>query len=239
MMYQLAKTTTTVDPDDPSIITLLMNHEAPPPPPDEFERWVTQSINSTAGNIYAAIVRDVINASSVEAMLLTDSDLMADLLRHGDRTLNVDEQVPELVLQLQLPVLDQVSESDLMRVRASQPASLEAFRIQLERGLTAAAAERDEAKRRHALDELRRELTLKTREAALAFERLQGAMFRDVAIVAASLGATYFTGGYSAIVALAAGRDAVKRWNDFRDNSQSAPGHFLLKLQQSARPSSR
>ena len=48
-------------------------------------------------------------------------------------------------------------------------------------------------------------------------------MFRDVAIVAASLAATYFTSGYSAVVALAAGRDAVKRWNDFRDNFQSAP----------------
>jgi hypothetical protein len=237
MMFQLAQTTTSVDPENPSLVTFMMQREAAAPPPEEFERWVTQSINQFAGNIYASITRDVVNASSMEAMLLTDSDLMVELLRHSDRTVNVDERTPELALQLDLPVLEQISEEDLMRVRASHPASLEAFRIQLERGLNSIAATPNESDRTRGLADLRRELTLKAREAELAFARLQGAMVRDVAIVGASLAATYFAGGYTALVALAAGRDAAKRWNDFRDSSQTAPGHFLFKLQQAARSS--
>ena len=226
-----------MDPDNPSLVTFVMHREAATPPPEEFELWVTQSINQFAGNIYASITRDVVNASSIDAMLLTDSDLMVELLRHSDRTVNVDDGIPELALQLDLPVMERISEADLMRVRASHPASLEAFRIQLDRGLASIAAMPNETDRTRGLADLRRELALKAREAELAFARLQGAMVRDVAIVGASLVATYFAGGYTALVALAAGRDAAKRWNDFRDSSQTSPGHFLFKLQKVTRSS--
>jgi hypothetical protein len=237
MMFQLARTTVTADEDDPTHFTFLMDRDSIPPAPEEFAGWVRQSVNQFAGNIYSSIARDVTNAASVQAMLLTDSNLMVDLLSHGGRPFGIDAQIAELVLQLQLPVLDGISEANLMRVRSDQPDAFEAFKIQLERGLTSIGEERDAAARKRQLENLRHELTLRTREAELAFKRLRNAMAKDVALGAVSLAASYFTHGVSAVVAFGAARDAIKRWNEFQSSAQSTPGHFLFRLQQAAKAS--
>ena len=237
MMFQLARTTATGDEDDPTHFTFLMDRDAEPPAPDEFGVWVRQSVNQFAGNIYSSIARDVTNAASVQAMLLTDSKLMVDLLSHGGRPFGIDAQIAELVLQLQLPVLDGISEGDLMRVRSDKPDAFEAFRIHLERGLSSIGEERDEAARQRQLEDLRHELTLRTREAELAFKRLRKAMAKDVSLGAISLAASYFTHGVSAVVAFGAAKDAIKRWNEFQASVQSTPGHFLFRLQQATKTS--
>lgn len=232
MMFQLFPTTPRAHFDDPAHFTFILEKVDEPPAAKDFDIWVRQSVNQFAGNVYAAITRDVINATSIEAMLLTDSALVVDLLSQGDSSLGIDQQVAELVLQLQLPVLDGISESELMRVRGEDPASFETFRIQLDRGLTGISAERDETTRKRELEEFRHEMSLKAREAQVAAKRLRRAMTKDIALGAIRLTASYFAGGVLAAGALLAARDAVKRWSEFQNSVQATPGHFLLKLQQ-------
>jgi hypothetical protein len=232
MMFQLFPTTPTAHSDDPAHFTYILEKVDEPPAAKDFDIWVRQSVNQFAGNVYAAITRDVINATSIEAMLLTDSALVVDLLSQGDSSLGIDQQVAQLVLQLQLPVLDGISESELMRVRGEDPASFETFRIQLDRGLTSISAERDETTRKRKLEEFRHDMSLKAREAQVAAKRLRRAMTKDIALGAISLTASYFAGGVLAAGALLAARDAIKRWSEFQNSVQATPGHFLLKLQQ-------
>ena len=127
-------------------------------------------------------------------MLLTDSTFVEDFLSHGGDSVHREQAVAELALQLQLPVLDTISESDLRPLRGDEPASLAAFRIQLDRGLSSISSERDEADKHRKLAEFRHEMTLRAREAELV-QRLQRAMKTDIALGAVSLAASYFAGG--------------------------------------------
>lgn len=126
-----------------------------------------------------------------------------------------------------------------MRVRGDEPASLAAFRIQLDRGLSSISSERDEADKQRKLAEFRHEMTLRAREAELAVQRLQSAMKTDLALGVVSLAASYFAGGLLAAGALVAARGAFKRLNDYNSNARATPGHFLMKLQRAAKMSAR
>jgi hypothetical protein len=172
-------------------------------------------------------------------MLLTDSTFVEDFLSYGGDSIDREQAVAQLALQLQLPVLDTISETDLMRVRENESASLEAFRIQLDRGLSNISSERDEAVKQRKLLEFRHEMTLRAREAELTVQRLQSALKTDLALGAVSLAASYFAGGLLAAGALVAARDAVKRLNDYKSNAGATPGHFLMKLQSVAKTSER
>ncbi len=239
MAFRLMRTTPESHSDDPRHFTFTVHDADAPVSEEDFNVWVAQSINQFAGNVYADVTRDVINAASLEAMLLTDSTFVEDFLSHGGDSVDRQQAVAELALQLQLPVLDTISESDLMRVRGDEPASLAAFRIQLDRGLSSISSERDEADRHRKLAEFRHEMTLRAREAELAVQRLQRAMKTDIALGAVSLAASYFAGGLLAAGALVAARDAFKRLSDYNSNACATPGHFLMKLHRAAKTSAR
>jgi hypothetical protein len=237
MAFRLMRTTPESHSDDPRHVTFTVHDADAPVSEEEFNVWVAQSINQLAGNVYADVTRDVINAASLEAMLLTDSTFVEDFLSYDGDSVVREHAVAELALQIQLPVLDTISESDLMRVRGNEPASLAAFRIQLDRGLSSISSERDEAEKQRKLAEFRHEMTLRAREADLAVQRLQRAMKTDMVLGAVSLAASYFAGGLLAAGALVAARDALKRLNDYSSNALATPGHFLMKLQRAAKTS--
>lgn len=206
----------------------------PDEPPDsgQFGVWVTQSANQFAGDIVRRIVIDVHNSIGADAMLMTTSDLVAEvLLAGGGDEAGADAEIASLSLQLTLPTVDAASEEALATVRRDHGLAFEALRLQLARSLREIRHERDTAKRALLLDDLRHELEeVQVREARLVLEGLKKNLLVDAVLGGVSLAAAIPTGGLSllgAVTAAAKGAVAAQR---ARDELGKNGGVFLWKL---------
>lgn len=232
MVFHLTSQRVEVDPKNENRFTFTATIPADPPEDDLFWIWVAQSINQCAGNIYERTAGDVALAVATDAMLLTDSSLISDLLCLGQVDEAVEQAVANLVLELSLPSVERATELDLMRVRTDHGESFERFRLDLERGLRSVSAETDAVQRRRRLDELRHELDeLRVREMRLALRNLRQGLLKDAGIGVVSLAAAIPTGGLTLLGALVALFQGVGHLTDYRHRQESNPGHFLWKLQ--------
>lgn len=235
MVFHLTETQANLRPDDPKILQMVHTLSDEPPDEEVFEAWIQQSTNQCAGQVYSSVATDVATATRSGAMILTSSELVAEMLTlraAADGT--VEEDIAALSLQLELPSVDEVSEQALMQIRTDHGASFEAFRIDLDRALSDLSTIRDERERKQQLEVLQHELEKRrVREVRLAIGQLRSGLLRDAAVGAISLAASGFSNGVSLLGILAAGTIGAKRLNEYLDSVRTHPGHFVLKLQQS------
>jgi hypothetical protein len=106
-----------------------------PPPLAQFQAWVTQSVNQSGGKLLEHLHVDMTHADHTGSMLLTQSELLGELLTMRTVGATITKDLAQLALQLDLPILGQVSVDDLMNVRNDYGEAFHNFRLVLQRYL--------------------------------------------------------------------------------------------------------
>jgi len=128
-------------------VELLLSKTTAPPEREEFEAWVFQSINQSAGRIYSRILAENLFASRFNASYLSDSPLVFELL---EQTVPLKDDVSinttNALLNMELPFIENVDVETLMRVRTDEGEAFENFRVALDKQLRDLRLESDPGK---------------------------------------------------------------------------------------------
>ena len=206
------------------------------PSPEEFQNWVTQSINQVSGHAFRRIASDLRISAACDKMMLTDSQSVADLLRlrvteHG----RLDEDLATLALQLELPFLDRLTADNLMVIRKRYGGAFEAFRSGLRRQLRELRGINSQEHLRQSLENIQHEMTeVQLRRIKADTRQLQNHLFRETVIGLASLVTVVASQGASLASLWWAANKAWKYGLDYGEIRRN-PAFFVWQLQKRAK----
>jgi hypothetical protein len=206
-----------------------------PPPPAQFQAWVTQSINQSGGKLLEHLHVDMAHASRSGSMLLTQSSLMGELLTMRTVGSTVTEDLAQLALRLDLPILGEVSVEDLMNVRNQYGEAFHNFRLALQRHLRELRTTADPSVIEKKLENLQHELQeVQVAEVQKEVRRVKREVMRSLVIGAVSLGAVVPTTGWSLAGLAAAAIGAYRAGTGYSDRVKEHPAFLLWKLKRAA-----
>lgn len=206
-----------------------------PPSPEIFNAWVTQSVNRAAGDLFARTQTEFKMSTGMRMSFLTDSPLVNELLSRFFQTSSGSSiEIANVLLNVDVPFLENISVEDLMRVRTEDGEAFENFRNELTKQLWDVQSEVDPARRNEkaqkAFHDLGRAQTHHLEMKAREFQK--GALSQVVILSAALTGSimTTPTLEHKAIVAgIGALAGAAKLFSDYRATIRSNPAFFLWK----------
>lgn len=111
----------------------------PDKPPDLalFEAWVNQSFYLSSKDVYQNILRKNIFATELDAYYLSESQFVFDLLGQffPSEGKNIEETTANILMNLDLPFLERIEISTLMKIRMEYGDEFQNFRLNLEKHL--------------------------------------------------------------------------------------------------------
>lgn len=206
-----------------------------PPSLAQFQAWVTQSVNQSGGKLLEHLHVDMANANHSGSMLLTQSSLLGELLTMRTAGSTVTEDLAQLALQLDLPILGEVSVDDLMNVRNEYGEAFHNFRLALQRHLRELRTTADRALIEKKLENLQHELQeVQVAEVQKEVRRVKREVLRSLVIGAVSVGAVVPTTGWSLAGLAAAAVGAYRAGTGYSDRVKEHPAFLLWKLKRAA-----
>lgn len=232
--YFLLASQFTEHPQVPGRFTITQTLPEAPPPAAQFDLWVQQSINQSAGNVLNHLEVDLRHAARSGSLLLTESSFVGDLLRHRVPAPSVEEGMADLALRLDLPVLQNIDIAGLMNVRMNYGEAFQAFRLALQRHLRELRTTTDGSIMRQRLENLEHEFgEVQLADVRREIERVRRDVVASLVIGAASLAAVVPSGvSLAGLVGAAAG--AYKAASGYLDRVRQHPAYFLWKLNKGA-----
>lgn len=217
---------------DPSIMTFRQWIPNDPPGEREFNAWVTQSINQSAGHLYQVAASDFVNATATNTMLMTDSELISDLLTVDPASAEAAARdVAQYAMQFDLPFFTDLSAEDIVRVRQDSGQSFENYRYALEQGLRDLRHITDGAEVARRFADLRHEFTAGQIPAVeRAVQSARKGLMTGAAVGIASLVTAVPSGGTSLAAMLLAGAVAIRGGLDYSHKVREHPAYFLWQL---------
>jgi hypothetical protein len=205
-----------------------------PPSLAEFQAWVTQSVNQSGGKLLEHLHVDMVHANHSGSMLLTQSTLLGELLTTRTVGSTVTEDLAQLALQLDLPILGEVSVDDLMNVR-NEGEAFHNFRLALQKHLRELRTTTDRTMIEKKLENLQHELQeVQVAEVQKEARRVKREVLRSLVIGAVSVGAVVPTTGWSLAGLAAAAIGAYRAATGYSDRVKEHPAFLLWKLKQAA-----
>lgn len=236
MAFHLTEVRVEADESDPGVLQFIQWIPEEPPKPDEFTAWITQSVNQHAGVVYRHVATDIVYAGLTRTLLLTDSEFVANLLtvQYGPGG-RIEEDLARLGLALDLPFLDDLSVSDIMRIRQTEGEAFQNFRVALQRQLRELRDERDPVTLRRRLEDVQHELTeVQVREVDQSLRRLKRKAFATAVGGIASLATVIPSGGTSLAGVVLAGATAYREGLEYLHEIRVHPAFFLWRLKRAA-----
>ena len=220
--------------DDPNRFKVIQWMPESPPSGEHFEAWVQQSVNQAGGRVLGHLQVDLVHAAHSRSMFLTESGFLADLLRFRSGS-TLSEDVARFALQLELPVLAEISVEDLMRVRSEYGEAFHAFRLTLQRHLRELRTLQDASVVEKKLQNLQHELEeVQVADVRREARRVQREVRKSVVIGAVSVGAAVATTGWSLAGLVPAAAAAYRAGAAYGDRVKEHPAFFLWKLKERA-----
>ena len=172
-----------------------------------------------------------INTLILACMYMTKSQFTSDLLSQTIAKSNVDSELANLSLNLELPILNEMSVKDLMSIRTQSGEAFYNFRTELNSKLLNLRGLSDKDELQRELENISYEMNnLQVNEVKKEYRKIVKSFGVDTAILTGSLVTSFFTGGLTLIGAAGAlakgGMDYVKYLNEVKENN----GYFLWKL---------
>lgn len=228
-----------IQPMKPGEQTLRVSTFLPPWPPEqeEFDRWVYQSINQTAGPLYRRLVLENTFAVRYGASYFSNSPFVFRLL---EQVVPVEDTIQtntaNALMSVELPFLDEVDVETLMKVRQEEGEAFQSFRLELDKQLRDLRLVEDpetlRVKTENALHELS-EVQLHQINQKMA--SLKKGVFADVAIAAGGLLGAVQSGGFTLPVALLAAFHGYKSFAAYQRQRRENPAFFLWKVLKGSR----
>jgi hypothetical protein len=201
------------------------------PTPELFNNWVIQSINQSAGHIYRRLRVELALADGFGASYLSNSEFIFKLIEqiapaeHKDGAAAVNA-----ILNVELPLLDQIDITTLMKVRQEEGEAFAEFRAEWDRQINAlrSISDPDELKRR--TQEVVRELTeVQVAKVNSAVARLKKQTALSLVITAGSFIGTIQGGGFGILGLAMAVLQGYASYDQYRNAKRQNPAYFLWK----------
>jgi hypothetical protein len=217
---------------DTGQMQVAMHMPKTPPSREQFDAWVSQSVNSSARLHFETLRRDVNWSARFGSQYMTRSRFAASILESTDGISSGDIETSTSTgwLNLELPIFDNVSMERLMGARADEEA-FHRFRLQIEKHFRELRLETDLDKRRlkteNAMHELM-EIQLTEVDSAIRRLRRKGVLTGVGAI--ASLAAATATSGASLIATMLATYAGYKTFDEYQISTKESPAYFLWQV---------
>jgi hypothetical protein len=200
------------------------------PSREMFEGWVTQSVNRASSDIYQRLRTEVRMARQIGASFLTDSVLVSELLaRFFPTQPGITTHTANLILNVELPFLDNIDIDQLMSVRTDDGEVFENFRNELDSQLWDLRFESDPDRLRLKAQKVFHDLgTVQTQALRIKARDLKKGALAQAVILSAGFAGTLMAGLTPvAPIILAAG--AAKAAFDYRAALRANPAFFLWR----------
>src|ERR1051326_249880 len=213
-------------------VELLLSKTTAPPEREEFEAWVFQSINQSAGRIYSRVLAENIFASRFNASYLSDSPLVFELL---EQTVPLKDDVSinttNALLNMELPFIENVDVETLMRVRIDEGEAFENFRVALDKQLRDLRLESDPRKLKIKTENAMHELMdVQVRQIDQKLASLKRSMLAEAGVTAAGLVGAIQSSGFTLPLSLLAAFKGYKSFSEYKTQKRENPAFFLWKI---------
>ena len=198
----------------------------------EFRIWLHQSINAASKQLYVETYKELCYAQELHSMYMTRSQFKADLLTKGITNNSVQSKIANLVLELDIPVFQNISLDNIMEIRQNYGESFKNFRSELGNKLIHLNGIEDDRQLMAELDAVSYEINeTYINSINREISSLKRSLGMEIAILTGTLLSSYATGGMTLVGAAAATiagiKDSNKLFGDIRQN----PGFFLWKIE--------
>lgn len=201
------------------------------PAPEQFNAWVTQSINQSSGHVYRRLCIEMAVADSFDANYLSNSEFVFRLIGEIAPAETETTQPVNALLNIDLPVLDKIDIETLMKVRQDEGEAFAEFRLEWDRQLKALRriSEPEELKRR--IDDVVQELTeIQVAKVDRTVLDLKKRLLRDLVIIGTgTLAGAIQAGGFGIVGAGVAALQGYRSYSDYRRAKRQNPAFFLWK----------
>lgn len=119
----------------------------------EFDNWLEQSVNRACLQLYQETYKELVLASSMNTMYLTQSVLRAQLMTQETKTTSTRSKIANMALKLNVPVWENSKIQDIISIRTDYGESFRNFRVGLGGELLQLSGIKDEEQLRQKLQE--------------------------------------------------------------------------------------
>lgn len=221
-------------PGEPGDRAMRVRTYLPPWPPEqeEFDNWVFQSINQTAGPLYRRLVLENTFAVRFGASYLSNSPFVFRLL---EQVVPVEDTIQantaNALMRVNLPFLDGADAETLMKVRREDGEAFQSFRLELDKQLRDLRLIEDPETLRVRTENVLHELgEVQAHQINQKVAYLKKRIFAEVAVAAGSLMGAVQSGGLTLPVALLAAFQGYKSFAEYQRQKKENPAFFLWKV---------
>lgn len=205
-----------------------------PPSTEMFQAWVIQSVNRAAGDIYARTQTEFAMSAGLGMSFLTSSPLVNELLtRFFPTEKRSSVNTANIVLNIDVPFLENISTENLMRVRSEEGEAFENFRNELTNQLWDLQSEPDALRRNEKARKVLHNLgRTQTHQLEMKAKGLQKGALSEVVVLTAALTGSIMANATPTAAVLAAGSalaGVAKIVSAYREAIRSSPVFFLWK----------
>lgn len=231
MGFQLAQQQVTGVNRKERTATFTMYVPTSPPGKEEFERWVYQSINQTAGHLYRRVLLENTFATRFGASYLSDSPFIFRMLEQVVPLKDsIQTNTANALMCVELPFLDDVDAETLMKVRQEEGEAFQSFRLELDKQLRDLRLVEDpetlKIKTENALHELSEVQVNQINQKVTALKKR---IFAEATVAVGSLLGAVQSGGLTLPVALLAALQGYKSYVEYQRQKKENPAFFLWK----------
>lgn len=232
MGFQLAEQQVTGVNREERTVSFTMYVSPHPPGKEEFDRWVYQSINQTAGHLYRRILLENTFAMTFGASYLSNSPFVFRLLEQVVPVeATIQTNTANALMRVDLPFLNEVDVETLMKVRQEDGEAFQNFRLELDKQLRDLRLIEDpetlRVKTENALHELS-EVQVNQINQKVAY--LKNRISVEAAVAVGSLLGAVQSGGFTLPVALLAAFQGYKSFAEYQRQKKENPAFFLWKV---------
>lgn len=219
--------------DKKNEFSIIQKKSSLPPSKEDFEIWVSQSINQTAKNHFINLNKRMALCDYLDSMFITEHQFESNLLKMNLGSADIKSNTLNCMFQMDIPFLEKVSSTDLMSIRNDNGESFQSFRLELEKGLRTARYESDPNRVRAIIDDTKHELfEVQMSQIEPQIKYLKKTHLADASIAIAGLGLSVVTGGFSLLATGMALAHGYKSYNDYQSKVTANPSHFLWQVRQ-------
>lgn len=236
-MYYLTKMLLS-PPDENNIAKLEMFLPKESPAKEEFETWVTQSINSSAINHYSETVKEIELSSQLGTMYLTNEQIRSDLLRiNGDDPDKTIENFSlETFLNYEIPYLENIDLNKLMELKEFDGDVFANFRIELQRNLRALRSLDDPKIMKEKIESMYHEFyVVQVNNVNQKVQQFKRQLTGTALISLASIIPAVASSGFSLFGLLVAGAKGYKDYNKYYEEAKNNPAFLFWKSKKKSR----
>lgn len=234
MLYFLMQTKVTSFDKNTGRAEFIQTLPDTPPDTNQFDAWVTQSINQAAKVIFDKIWLEASIAAKLNSTYLCNSRLSSELLTQNVQTSDsLQSFTANELMQVDLPFLRKISPSKIMQIRNNEAEVFTNFRLELERNFR-------EMRGLKTLDEInlhRENIWHELNEVQVAkinakMSQVKRQIGINSSIMFGSLLASSITNGFSLLALIHTIAKGYSTYNDYINDVKLNPSFLLWKLKQ-------